>query len=402
MKYPCDRCTKEFPQINQLIRHLGRQYICKVAENGQDISQEDLITKYRDMQADIKANILNCPNCGKSFETLAKKHAHIIKCKSRTEEAKTNATIKVDTINAKDNATVNVLLSGDINNHIINNYYASKEPGFITPHILAEFSDELCKMRTTLDLYIFLIGTKWYDEYDESTWLIKNKNIKMEIPFKVYNGTTWVNVVKRTEIRNICYKISDFCDKILSLISTNLTLHNIRKVYNRYKFYINHFCKYRYNCVICTNYYKHKAKNYVDDTCIGDICQICIAYTKHKCINNRVECVYCTRKDNYYQNYMRLSIHVAVACLLELDNMGIRIDPSKTNAEIYMIINGIFHDFTEKKYTYTEHIAIKGETDKDNLEVEEFYKWYNENIDRLLEVSDISPRTLSESLIWLK
>jgi hypothetical protein len=403
MTYNCDRCKKEFKQLNLLLRHLNSKTVCKIAQNGQDISQSDLITKYTNIQKDIKNNILSCPNCNKKFEKLRQKYSHLEKCKSTTSPVQPTITTAIETINATatDNATttVNVLTHGDINNHIINNYYAEKQSGFITPQILAEFSEELCKMRKIIDLYIFLIEKKWYRNIDESTWLIKNTNIKIEIPFKIYNGIAWVNTVKRTEISDICRMLTEFCDRILALISTNLTIHNVRKVYNRYKFYINHFCKYRSICQICTEYYMHKAPNYADDECIGKDCIKCQSYTKHKCINDRVECVYCTKKENYRINYDRLCLHVVVACLLELDDMGIRADPSKSNAELYSLINNIFRDYTEKKYTFDQHIQLKGQSDYDNLSVDVFLKWYNENIDRLLNVSELSPKTLLRGLI---
>jgi uncharacterized C2H2 Zn-finger protein len=47
--YKCDRCGKECKTIKLLLRHLNKRSVCKVAENGCDISQEDLIDKYNEL-----------------------------------------------------------------------------------------------------------------------------------------------------------------------------------------------------------------------------------------------------------------------------------------------------------------------------------------------------------------
>jgi|TARA_B100000073_G_C23697841_1_gene559080 hypothetical protein len=70
---------KTFPTKSRLLRHINGKKLCKIADNGKDLSKQELLNEVA--KASIKPpTFITCPKCSKCFSTMQNMKKHEMNC----------------------------------------------------------------------------------------------------------------------------------------------------------------------------------------------------------------------------------------------------------------------------------------------------------------------------------
>jgi hypothetical protein len=295
---------------------------------------------------------------------------------------------------------VNNLIDSVIHKQIINYYI---DQSFITPAIFNIIDENLYKFRSTLDLYRYMIAIKWFNPENDVMQNIRTSNKRLDVPFNVYDGKEWVTCIKRPTIDEICRNITHFCYVILTNINKNMTIYNVMKVYDKYKFYIEHTygCYNKASCGCCLRYFIHKNRNdectfyseYLEDYHKEDTvpCKVCAEYNSHSCKDKANICKYCVKFYKYQSNYHILSRLIVIQAIIELDKFGIKPHRDEKVQQLYYNINDMFRllsGYTQEELC-EQFIEYDITNDDEKEKFRKFLELYNENCESMLESSEL-------------